>query len=394
MISKVLLAVFVLSAAVFQVYAGDSLKGQDCLKNDDNFTFSNTSVYFFYGSHCSACHRTMPVIKEAAEKYPDLTVYYYDVELSDENLTIFYDFADKYGLSYPGYPIIYTGDTVALEGYSEINSNITEVFEGLKEGLIPDLSYEKRWKKEPEDNSTGYALPDEKNGENGHYLDAGLVCLAGLLDGINPCAFAVLIFLLISLNKAGSKKFVILTGFSYIAGVYIIYILAGLGIMSAVSVSGFAGPFSVAAGLIAVVAGIISLYEGISEKAAVSLRVPEFTKGIIAERAKKATVPGAFVLGILAGGFELPCTGGIYLAVLGLLSSSVAFGRGFLYLVLYNLMFVLPLAAIVLLVSFGTTSLAADLFRKKNRRVLRFIMGAVLLLIGFFAFFEGLTPYM
>ena len=71
------------------------------------------------------------------------------------------------------------------------------------------------------------------------------------------------------------------------------------------------------------------------------------------------TVLSAVVLGFLIGICEFPCSGGIYLATIGLLTIKATFLKGVAYLLLYNLMFILPL--LVLFLSFG------------NRRIFEFL---------------------
>ena len=57
------------------------------------------------------------------------------------------------------------------------------------------------------------------------------------------------------------------------------------------------------------------------------LAIPESKKPVIERYIKTATLPAAFVLGVLVGIFELPCTGGIYLAILSLMSNTMTLIR-------------------------------------------------------------------
>ncbi|MBN2734380.1 MAG: hypothetical protein JXQ82_05965 [Methanomicrobiaceae archaeon] len=350
------------------------------------FLYSNSTVYFFYSSHCSACQKTLPYIKEAETRYPDVKIYYYNVDLSNKNLTLFFDFAEYFKNPYPAYPIVYTGDSTILEGFNAISANIEDIFKGLDEDLIPDPDYENK----PAVKPLEYRLPTAHNEEKKADLSLYLVLSAGLFDGINPCAFAVLVFLLMALTAAGSKKQIIILGFSYILAVFLFYITAGIGIMSVVSFTGFSLLFSLIAGAVAIAAGLINIAEGVYEKSPVSLRIPLSSKEFIQSFIKKASVPGVFILGILVGIFELPCTGGIYLAVLSLIASEMTVYEGILYLIIYNLMFVLPLAIIVSMVYLGLSPASLNEFRENQKRKFRIILGAVLLLIGFFILFLNL----
>jgi cytochrome c biogenesis protein CcdA len=82
--------------------------------------------------------------------------------------------------------------------------------------------------------------------------------------------------------------------------------------------------------------------------------------------------------------FELPCTGGIYLAIISLLSSEMTFYEGVPYLILYNVFFVMPLLLITFAVALGLSPKFVDSARIKYRNKLRLAMGLVLIIIGTF----------
>ena len=59
------------------------------------------------------------------------------------------------------------------------------------------------------------------------------VLIAGLIDGINPCAFATIIFLVSYLTFAGKKaKEILIYGTVFTSGVFIAYLLVGMGLMA------------------------------------------------------------------------------------------------------------------------------------------------------------------
>ena len=66
-----------------------------------------------------------------------------------------------------------------------------------------------------------------------------------------------------------------------------------------------------------------------------------------------ASLPAAFVLGILAGILGFSCTGGIYISILVLMGKEMTVMSGLPWLALYNLVYVLPLILITLLVAYG-----------------------------------------
>ena len=97
-------------------------------------------------------------------------------------------------------------------------------------------------------------------------LTIPLVIVAGLVDGINPCAFAVMVFLLVSIMSISSKKRMLQVGLVYIGAIFIFYFLSGLGLFALVQVSGFSRIFALVAATVAFVAGALmikdALYSG------------------------------------------------------------------------------------------------------------------------------------
>ena len=333
---------------------------------------ANNTITLFYSSTCGACHKAMPYIDEARAKYPNVRFNYFDNMGSPSNLSLMNRFSERYGVSYPSYPVVFAGDITVLQGFNRISDNIDAVAGAMNAGLIPDAAYEKRH----------FSADTAGNQTSITGITYAAVVLAGLLDGINPCAFAVLIFLLIALTTAESKRRVLEIGLTYTLGVFLIYITAGVGIIKIVALTGLSSYFTLIAGVLVIAAGIIEFADGVLKNSPVSLSVPASKKELFAGYIRRATVPAAFVLGVLVGIFELPCTGGIYLAVLSLLSSQVTFNEGLIYLVIYNLAFILPLIIIVLAVTFGISPEMINRIREEHKKTLRAATGILLIAMG------------
>lgn len=213
-------------------------------------------------------------------------------------------------------------------------------------------------------------------------LTVPLVIFCAAVDSINPCAFSVLIILLLSLIALQSRRQVLMVGITYIAAVFCFYFFSGVGIFSFVHVSGISGLISTAAAIIAIVLGIVNIIDVLRKKEGFILAIPESKKPVIERYISVATLPAAFVLGVLVGIFELPCTGGIYLAILSLMSNTLTLSQGIPYLLLYNFIFILPLIIILLVVVFGMPPEKVNAWRMENRRLLRLGIGLAMILIG------------
>ena len=187
---------------------------------------------------------------------------------------------------------------------------------------------------------------------NGGKLMLPLVLVASLIDSINPCAFSVLILTIAFLVTVGSLRTNILKiGFFYIFGVLVAYLLIGLGILQALhffNIPGFMG--KVGAGLL-ILLGVANLLNVIFPQLPVRFRLPHGVHKLMARYLEKGSAITIFFLGGLVGLCEFPCTGGPYLMILGLLHDAATYYKGLGYLILYNIIFVLPLVVILLVAS-------------------------------------------
>ena len=216
------------------------------------------------------------------------------------------------------------------------------------------------------------------------HLTVPLVIVAAGIDSLNPCAFTVLIILLLSIIALQSRRQVLIVGVTYIAAVFLFYFISGIGVLSFVHLSGISSLIALAAAVIAIVLGVVNIIEAAVKKDGFFLAIPESKKPVIERYITTATLPAAFVLGVLVGIFELPCTGGIYLTILGLISNTLTFTEGIPYLLLYNFIFVLPLIVILLAVVLGIPPERVNTWRLENRRKLRFAIGVAMILVGAF----------
>jgi cytochrome c biogenesis protein CcdA len=326
-------------------------------------------LYFFFNQNCGECLKIHPFIEEFDETHPDVVIYYIDIRESDENLALFQSFKEYYGTGFIPVPTLFVGNTT-LAGYDAI-------YEGLADAVNGTLV-----------NSPGDQLPADGESSGGT-LTIPIVITAALADGINPCAFAVLIFLMLSLISLESRKKMLIVGSVFIFAVFCFYFLSGLGIFTVIQSAGISHIISFIAAVIAIAAGVISILSVIGgDDGPALLSIPERGKGIIEPYIKKASIPAAFVVGILVGMFELPCTGGIYLAILSLLSNRMNVIEGIPYLLLYNLFFILPLLIIFGVFVLGLPVERLEKLQTGSRRGVRIIMGAVMILLGIVLLFE------
>ena len=210
-----------------------------------------------------------------------------------------------------------------------------------------------------------------------------LVSIAALIDSINPCAFSILLLTIAFLFSLGQMRSGILRiGGSYILGVFVIYVLIGLGILQALHLFNTPHFMAKAGASLLIAFGAINVINEFFPSFPIKLRIPHAAHHKIAELMEKASVPTAFFLGALVGLCEFPCTGGPYLMVLGLLHDSATYFRGLGYLLLYNLIFVLPLVVILFIASEEKLLMRVRAWQSRESRLMRYGGGIAMIILG------------
>jgi cytochrome c biogenesis protein CcdA len=327
------------------------------------------SAVYFYGDGCEHCEKVRPLIAGLREKYPELQLQELEVYHNTSSQQKFVEMTGRYNLSNPGIPIIFIGDQ-ALVGESGIRDHFEERILAEKERAAAC-------------NTTVTASASPENCPPATVaLTPGKVIVPALVDSLNPCALSVLIFLLISIAAAADRRRILLIGGSYIAAVFLFHLLVGIGIFSIVTLSGYSKIFSLLGAAVAVILGAITLVDVIRNRETFLLSVPASGKGILSHYIRIASLPAAFILGVLAGLLGFSCTGGIYISILALMGRSLSLSAGLPYLLLYNIVFIMPLVLVTLLVAYGISPETADTWRTKNKRVLRLAIGLVMIALG------------
>lgn len=210
-----------------------------------------------------------------------------------------------------------------------------------------------------------------------------VVVSGAFLDSLNPCAFAVLLSFIAFLLLLGQKRSVIFRmGSSYITAIFIAYLLIGLGILSFLSFFGQSHFMGKSGAVILILIGLVGLINIFIPK--LPLRLPHFDipKETVKNLMIKSTIGASFAVGFLVGLCTFPCSGGPYVAILTLLSSQTSAGLGFIYLILYNFIFILPLVIILFVVSNKKTAEAISNLRERNAQGTKIMVSLGSLILG------------
>ena len=360
------------------------------LSEDDGFGDNDVPddraihITYFHKRGCQKCARVREILKRLKTEYPQVVV---ELKYAKENrelleaMGVLYNVPQVKRLTTPA---VFIGDEYLLDELDETRLKAI-VGKYLSTGVASRLS-------EAEE-KTGEAESEivKRFSAFGTLAVAG----AGLLDGINPCAFATIVFFISYMSLVGRKrKKMLIAGGAFAAAVFATYLLMGMGALKFLS---FLNEFSVVAKCVYLLAAIgtftlafLSLYDAIKARQGkvkeMSLQLPKSLKLRIHKVIREQTRTSGVIIGALAIGFaisalELVCTGQVYLPTITFVMGVEGMRPNALsYLILYNLMFVTPLLVVFGFVYWGTTSI--QLGGVLQRHLMPVKLGTGVLLVG------------
>jgi len=214
-------------------------------------------------------------------------------------------------------------------------------------------------------------------------LTIPILISAALVDAINPCAFAVLLILMTTVLASGKRKRALFSGLAFSSSIFISYLLMGMGLYTVISNIETTKVFMKVIGLIAVLLGIFNLKDFFWYGKGFLMEVPMSWRPTMKKLIHSITSPiGAFSIGFLVSLFLLPCTSGPYIVIIGMLGHKASYINAIWLLVLYNLIFVLPMIGITVGAYFGMNVQKAEEKRSKNLKILHLIAGIIMIAMG------------
>ncbi len=386
-INLILWAIVLSSAAYFSAFAQSH----------------SENLVFFLSQHCHKCRQIKETVLSPLEKEHEgrITVERRDIaDLENYKLLLACKDASKFEGQVEIPAVYFRG--VLLSGPDAIRKRLPE----LTGRFLPRGPNKASDAKLPEVNLMGHFMS---------FTPAAIIG-AGLIDGINPCAFTVIVFFVSFLSLQGYKKrFLLLIGSGFIFAVFLTYFLLGLGlfgffysfkgvwIVRKVLNTGI-GVLTLGLGILAV--RDIFIFKKTGSAEATALQLPKAVKSqihkVIGTGYRRAggsaggnvSVPSVFATA-LATGFivsllEAVCTGQVYLPTITfVLKTTGAKLEAASYLFLYNVMFVLPLIAIFLFSFFGVTSGQFSAFMRRHFIINKTLLAALFFVFGIFLIWRG-----
>ena len=321
------------------------------------------------------------------------------------------------GLKQSSVPVTVVGNTV-IGGFSEasaikIEAKVQEAFEAAARGTkspsahptevkpstgpssgppgqkrAPVLEQERPPELDVSESEPKVSLPflGEVSAED-FSLPVFTLVIAGL-DSFNPCALFVLMFLLSLLIYAKSRVRMLIIGGTFVFFSGLIYFLFMAAWLNLFFMAGRVGYITAVAGAVALFVGVVNVKDFFLFKEGVSLTMSDGARGRLITRMRGllkaesmvSMLTGTVVLAVAANAYELLCTAGFPMVYTRMLTlRELGMGTYYMYLVFYNLVYVVPLAAMVLVFTF---TLGSRKLTEWEGRLLKLLSGAMMLMLG------------
>ncbi len=349
-------------------------------------------IHFYYTPSCPLCEPTKQVVEKVGEKYGSrVRIIKHNHSESEESFNSMIMALEHYKRNDTPNLVVFVGNTVL--GNDAINEKLDSTVERLlSEGeQTPDFA------------QFGEASNEEIRGLYTNRATLGVIIATGLFDGLNPCAFATVILFVSMLAGIGrDKKTILAVGISFIIAVFLTYYALGalfFEIMGAMQGSASIIFKSIAMGIkwisliMVLVAGLLSLIDAYRAlrsggRDKMLLVLPENLKNRIRKRLRVTAhggslILGSFISGIIISFLEAACTGQTYMPIISaLVADSMTASKGYWLLLVYNILFIIPLLGVFFAVFFGMTSDQIGSIARKRVWITKAVLGIMFLTIG------------
>lgn len=350
--------------------------------------YTSASVLYFETTGCRGCARAEKQLAYVHRRFPDREFHRVDA-LRAEGRALQMAVATRLGLPEKdslATPMFASG-AVALYGKQLRDAALLELVQ-----TAPPTPFWHSWDEEE-------ALAAARTRLRGFAANFTLpaIIAAGLVDGVNPCAFAVIVFLVsyLTLSRGLGKRYALLYGIMFCLGVFTCYFLIGLGFSKVLTVLEGWRPLvrvallgtGVLCLLFAAGAAVDVVRARRSGTGAMRFGMPKLLRdvahGLIRRNVGKHLLGvGALGLGFVVSGLELVCTDQIYLPVIVFINRTAPGGRSLALLIVYNLAFILPLVAVVLVGVAGSDSRRLAQWAARRAVLMRALTALALLALG------------
>ncbi|MCX8189878.1 MAG: hypothetical protein N3F05_01470 [Candidatus Diapherotrites archaeon] len=359
-------------------------------------TIEGFAVHYFYLPTCPHCAEQRPIVLELQKEMRDINFFFHDAS-TPEGLSLYHKLASEVGLEpRVRVPAIFVGKDhiralIGVHSKEEIRSTILECIEECKRAQAGQVSHHKS--QGLEENLKEFKLPFLGKTDLTSFSLPVLAIILGLIDGFNPCAMWVLVYLIALLVGIGERKKIWLIVGSFVLASGILYFLFMTAWLNLFLFVGYLRSVTILIGLVALGGGIYGLKDFLTTKGTITCKVGdekshEKTISRIEELVSKplsiAVIFGIFALAFVVNSIEFVCSSAlpaVFTQILAL--SAIASIERYFYITLYVFFFMLDDLLI-----FGTAAFAlSSKLGEKYARYCKGIGGAILILLGLILLF-------
>ncbi|MGD8589524.1 MAG: hypothetical protein PVG22_11920 [Chromatiales bacterium] len=321
-------------------------------------------LYFFWSSRCPHCQQARPFIESLPAEHPWIRLHSLEIYDHRENRGEFERMAKTVSIVPQSVPTFmwcgqhYTGYSNDQVTGGMLLSGLTDCYRehygATPEGSSQNPQTAPRMERTPKPEVI--ELPWLGSLDSAAYSLPMLTVVLGGLDAFNPCAFFILLFLLSLLVNTRSRGRMLLVGGVFVAVSGLVYFAFMAAWLNLFQVLGGVQLITLVAGIIAVFIGMINIKDYFWLKEGVSLSLADSSKerlfgrmrGLLTTDRLPTLLVGTLVLAVAANSYELLCTMGLPMVFTRILTlEQLSNLQYYVYLALYNLVYVLPLAVIV-----------------------------------------------
>jgi hypothetical protein len=337
----------------------------------------NIDILFFNIQSCSSCHEVEEHMSELEETYPEMNVISYDIAILKNNeLFLYYNEKYDVDVNYQMLvPMIFIKDKY-FEGKEDILDNL--------ENTITDDNTNETFVMTPEELEAENSSDETNDNKESNHIKFFSFMLAALINGLNPCSLSMFLFLftVISLKNGNILKITL----SFSLAKFIMYFLLGVLIYFSVVqlnllwINYVIKVFAIVLILFLIIMNIndyLNARKG--NLKGVKLQLPKklrkFNHKIIKTLStvmdSKTIILTSFLIGIIISIGEFMCTGQIYMV--SIFSVGDIQLNIFLYFLIYDLIFVLPILVIGFIIYKGKGIISISDFLGKNIKIIKLL---------------------
>lgn len=335
------------------------------------------TLRFFWGVGCPHCEHAKSFVAELERSDASLHVERWEVRQSEEGRRRFVATMRRLGAEAVGIPT-FVVERQYVVGFQRgtTEAQVRRMIDAARSGGgAPDAAHTIDLPLVGEVNAQAMSLP-------------ALTIVVGLLDGINPCAIWVLLVLLGILMHVRSRPRLLLFGGTFVLMSGVVYFAFMTAWSWFFELAGLSRVITVGLGIAVTLMGLVNLKELVWFKRGPSLTIPDRAKpglyrrmrAIAASASLPAALAGVFALAFVVNLIELGCTLGlpaVYTRILSL--REISAGARYAYLALYNAVYIIPLALVVVLYALTMHRITLS---ERGAKVLKAVSGGLLVAAG------------